>query len=101
MRKGAIFGVSFLDGFSMAGFLQRLPRPREPTRLLEPPLEQAGWSPWVFKMGAGNGAEVALSGDLHRVPEPALRKMMALLEKESEYRKSHSPTAVQTLHGAS
>lgn len=96
MRKGAIFGESFLDGFTMAGFLQRLRRPGEGTRLLEPPSERTGWSPWVFEMGAGVDAEVALSGDLHRVPEPALRKMITLLEDESEYRRTHTP-----LHGAS
>ena len=101
MRKGAIFGESFVDGFTMAGFLQRLRRPGEAARLLEPPPERTGWSPWVFEMGASDDAEIALSGDLHRVPEPALRKMMTLLETESEYRKAHTATPVQTLHGAS
>ncbi len=93
MRLRAIFGESFLDGFTMAGFLAQLRRPGESTRLLEPPVEQTAWKPWVFEMGAGKDAEVALSGDLHKVPEPALRKMMALLESESEQRKTQANPA--------
>ncbi len=101
MRKSAIFAESFLDGLTMAGFLQRLQRPSEPARLMEPPSDRTGWATRVFEMGASNDAEIALRGDLHRVPEPALRKMIVLLEKESEYRKAHPSTPVQTFHGAS
>lgn len=95
MRRAAVLGESFLDGFTMAGFLRRLRRPGEAVRLLEPPLERNAWPSKVFEMGAGQDAEVALSGDLHRVPEPALRKMMSLLESESEYRKRHTSVTVQ------
>lgn len=91
MKLRAIFTESFLDGFTLAGFMTRLRRPGEVTRLLEPPVERVGWTPWVFEMGAGENAEVAVSGDLHKVPEPALRKMMAMLEGENKQRKTQAP----------
>ncbi len=101
MRLRGIFGASFLDGFTTAGFLQRLSRPGEYTRLLEPPVEQHAWSPWVFEIGAGSDARVALSGDLHRVPEAALQEMLQVLERETESRRAKSMSSVQGLHSTS
>ena len=91
MRMRAVFGEAFLDGFTMAGFLHRLRRPDEPVRLFEPPAEEEKlWSPWVFEMGAGRDAAVSIAGDLHSVPEPALREMIQLLRREDESRHASS-----------
>lgn len=85
MRMRAVFGEAFLDGFTMAGFLNRLSRSGEPVRLFEPPEEEReSWPPCVFEMGAGKDAVVAITGDLHSVPEPALREIIQLLRREDE-----------------
>ena len=101
MRLRSVFATSFLDGFSMAGFLQRLPLPGQYTRLLEPPADHAAWSPRVFEMGAGADARISLSGDLHCVPEHALHEMLQVLEQETESRRGQSLRPASNLHGAS
>lgn len=102
MRMGAIFGNSFLDGFTMAGFLGGLRRPGESTRLLEPPPVELGpKSPSIFEIGAGSDAQVTLAGDLHRVPEAALHEMLKLLESETQSRRTKLAKSAQTAHGTS
>ena len=101
MGLGRTFGEAFLDGFTMTGFAQRIDRPEEYTRLLEPPVDETAWSPWIFEIGAGSDARVALSGDLHRVPEAALQEMLRLLEGETANRKAGSVDSAHNFHGAS
>jgi hypothetical protein len=92
MRLTAIFGDSFLDGFTMAGWMNRLQRPGEATRLLAPPQEVSGSGvSLLFEPASTQGNHVRVSGDLKAVPAQALQAMMDVLKREDEARRASSP----------
>ncbi|HZL28418.1 MAG TPA: hypothetical protein VFC39_17985 [Acidobacteriaceae bacterium] len=100
MRLPVVFGESFLNGFTMAGFLTRLRRPGEPTLLFAPAYEQSGqWLPVVFRPGTTQSDGVRVAGDLRGIPAHALHAMMEVLKREDEERKTS--LSEKAMHGAS
>jgi hypothetical protein len=88
MRRSAIFWESFLDGFTMTGFFNRLRMPGAPTVLFEPeaPASSRPWPPLTFEPERSNADQVAVAGNLKAVPQGALRVMIELLEREDASR---------------
>ncbi len=102
MRQFSIFFDSFLDGFTMSGFLNRLQRPGQATRMFSParPVSASAWQPLTFEPASAPSHEVELAGDLSRVPEQALHAMVEILTKEEESRKA-IPALKKAMHGVS
>ena len=102
MGLPAVFGESFLDGFSMAGFLSRLRRPEEATQLLAPdPLQTPPGLHLTFEVESAHPGGVRVDGNLGSVPEQALHAMMDMLKKEDEQRRKSRTLSEKALHGAS
>ena len=102
MHQSSIFFDSFLDGFTMSGFLNRLQRPGEATGMFAPSraVSTSAWQPLTFEPALAPAHEVEMAGDLSRVPEQALHAMVEMLKKEEEGRKA-SLIPKKSMHGAS
>jgi hypothetical protein len=102
MRAFAIFGDSFLDGFTMSGFLNRLRRPDEAVRMFGParPASTSEWQGVSFRIDSAAN-EVLVSGSLSSVPEQTLHTMIDLLKREDEDRKMSRNVTEGAVHGSS
>jgi hypothetical protein len=97
MKNRTIFWESFLDGFTMAGFLGRLERPGAPTALCAPsqttlrlPLSEEG----------AKSCDFVIEGDLGRVSEESLHAVMELLQREDDARKRLRSSTQGSVHAA-
>ena len=96
MRLSRVFAESFLDGFTMSGFMTRLRQPGSATGIVAP---EPGLRV-TFGTAPSHADDFVVSGELSSVPQSALRAMMTLLKKEEERRAAHD-TSDKALHGAS
>ena len=96
MRLSTVFSESFLDGFTMSGFLTRLRQPGSATAIFAP---EPGLKVTV-RAASLDSDELVVTGELGNVPQPALRAMMGLLKKEEE-RRAARDISDKALHGAS
>jgi hypothetical protein len=104
VRKLAVFTESFLDGFTMAGFLNRLERPGAATQMFaasDSDKTGQNWEPVTFEPSAEPTKPVVVAGGLRAVPEQALQAMMELLKREDEDRKRAHPVPDEAAHGTS
>lgn len=96
MRLSRVFSESFLDGFTMAGFLTRLRQPGSATAIMAP---EPGLKITVTP-NSSQQDEIVVTGELAKVPQSALAAMMGLLRKEEQRRAAHD-LSDKALHGAS
>lgn len=106
MRKLAVFTESFLDGFTMSGFLNRLERPGAATEMFSPSNSAKvghDWKPITFEPSSEplKSGAVMVAGGLRAVPEQALHAMMELLKREDEDRKRARSVPDKAAHGTS
>lgn len=95
--RSSVFGRGFWDGFTMGGFFNRLERPGRAVALCAPSVGDLAVGV-VFEPEPG---AVRVAGDLHSLPEGALRKMIDLLNREDEGRKHLSLRNEKALDGTS
>jgi len=95
MRRSTVFLDSFLDGFTMAGFMTRLRQPGSATGIVAP---EPGLRVTVATTSS-RPDEVVVTGELATAPQSALAAMMGLLRKEQERRAAQYPPD-KALHGA-
>ncbi len=101
MRLSTVFSESFLDGFTMGGFFKRLGRPGAATQMFAPTPTNSDWQPVTFEQASGSASGVEVAGDLRAVPEPVLRTMITLLNREDEKRKLSRETRQKAEYGSS
>jgi hypothetical protein len=100
MAPFPIFREAFFDGFTMSGLVGRLRTPGYATSLFARPgsRDDADSVPITLQR-TKQGWMVA--GDLHDLPEQALRAMMDRLKVEQEGRKAAGKVSEGAIHGAS
>jgi hypothetical protein len=97
MKNRTIFWESFLDGFTMAGFLGRLEQPGAPTALCAPSQTTLRLS--LSEESAKSG-DFVVEGDLGSVSEESLHAVMELLQREDEARKRLRRSTEGAVHAA-
>jgi hypothetical protein len=97
MKNRTIFKESFLDGFTMAGFLWRLEQPGAPTALCAPAHTTLRLP--TAPEGAGS-QELVVDGDLGSVTEESLHAVMDLLQREDDARKRVRKPPEGAVHAA-
>ncbi len=98
MKNRTIFWESFLDGFTMAGFLGRLERPGAPTALCAP--SQTTLRLPILEAGSKSG-DFVIEGDLGSVSEESLHAAIELLQREDDARKRLRKAPEGAVHAAS
>jgi hypothetical protein len=97
MGMRAVLGESFLDGFTMAGFMNRIDQPGSATPLCAPtPMKLS--LPVLFERAMAN-ADGAGEVLLNKISEETLHAMMDLLQREDEARKRSRNLPEGALHG--
>lgn len=96
MRPSTVFSESFLDGFTMSGFLTRLRQPGSATGLIAP---EPGLK-LTLAPASLHSDDFIVTGELGSIPRPALQAMMRLLKMEEE-RRAVQDVPDKAMHGAS
>jgi hypothetical protein len=102
MRRSAVFFDAFLDGFTMAGFVNRLRQPGAATHLFAPSSMSSvpGWAAVSSESGLAPAGEILSADTLRSVPDATLHRIMELVKREEEARRASPKLPNKPEYGA-